>query len=114
MASLDPRNSAPGAAWSSATPPTASAEPALARFLGGSPAAVFLRLLLLSFLVGALLMWLDIRPQDVILGFERFFRRIWALGFRSLREALEYVAAGALIVVPVWLFIRLMRLRDVR
>ena len=40
----------------------------LARFLGGSPVRVFLRLLVLSLLVGALLMWLEIRPYDIIDG----------------------------------------------
>src|SRR3989442_11945200 len=35
-------------------------ETALNRFLGGSPGGVFLRLLFVSLIVGAFLMWLDI------------------------------------------------------
>jgi len=35
---------------------------ALESFLGGTPASVFVKLLFISLVVGALLMWLDIRP----------------------------------------------------
>lgn len=107
-----PQSSLPGAAWSSASPPRQRGGSALARFLGGSPGAVLIRLLILSFLVGALLMWLDIRPQDIVRAFERFFRHIWTLGFASIREAAEYVLAGALIVVPIWLVVRLLNMRN--
>jgi hypothetical protein len=116
MQSADPSpNSLPGAAWSSATPPRRErSDSALARFLGGSPGAVLIRLVVLSFLVGALLMWLDIQPQDVVRAVERFFRRIWNLGFDSIREAADYILAGALIVVPIWLVIRLLNMRGPR
>jgi Family of unknown function (DUF6460) len=82
--------------------------------MGGSPGAVVVRLIVLSFLVGALLMWLDVRPQDVWFAFERFARRIWSLGFDAIRQLGDYLAAGALIVVPVWLVVRLLNLRSLR
>jgi hypothetical protein len=81
------------------------------RFLGGSPVSVFVRLLFVSLIVGALLMWLDIRPMDVFLSIERLFRRVWNLGFDAIREIGEYIVAGAVIVVPVWLVVRLMSMR---
>lgn len=84
------------------------------RFLGGSPIAVVLRLLLLSLVVGALMMWLDIRPQDIVLGFERFLRRIWSLGFEAVRELGDYLLAGAIVVVPVWFVLRLFNMRGAR
>ena len=115
MSTVEPRSPLPGAAWTSAEPPRdRRRETAIARFLGGSPAAVFLRLILLSFLVGALLMWLDIRPQDVLFAFERFVRRVWALGFDAIRDSADYVVAGALIVVPVWFVVRLLNMRSLR
>ncbi len=80
----------------------------LARFLGGSPMHVFVRLLLLSLLVGALLMWLDIRPYDIIDGVVRFAHHIWALGFDAIRQLGDYILAGAIIVVPVWFISRLL------
>jgi Family of unknown function (DUF6460) len=107
-----------------ATPPSGAWAPAevsdwkpqprtpLTRFLGGSPVRVFLRLLVLSLLVGALLMWLDIRPYDIIDGVVRFAHRIWALGFDAIRQLGDYILAGAIIVVPVWFISRLLSSRS--
>jgi hypothetical protein len=81
---------------------------ALTRFFGGAPLAVVLRLLVVSLIVGALLMWLDIHPRDVIRGLENFILRIWNMGFEAVRELAQYVFAGAVIVVPVWLVMRLL------
>lgn len=80
----------------------------LNRFLGGSPAAVVARLFFLSLVVGALLMWLDIRPWDIFRAIERLADRLWNLGFDAIREVAEYVVAGAVIVVPLWLLSRLL------
>ena len=80
----------------------------LNNFLGGSPLGVLLRLIFLSLIVGALLMWLDIHPWDVITGLERLVQRLWDMGFGALRVIVEYVVAGAVIVVPIWLVLRLM------
>lgn len=82
-------------------------ESALTRFLGGSPIGVFFRLLIISLAVGALLMWLNIHPLDILYGVERFFRRVWMMGFDALREMFTYVLAGAVIVIPVWLLMRI-------
>ena len=106
--------------WENGKPPPAALEgngapiqgnDMLARFLGGSPAAVFVRLLLMSLVVGALLIWLDIRPYDIFHALERFVQRIWLMGFDAIREIASYVLAGAVIVVPVWLLLRLMNMR---
>jgi len=53
-------------------------------------------------------MWVDIHPMDVIDSVERLFRRLWNLGFGAVRLVLEYVIAGAVIVVPIWLVLRLL------
>lgn len=87
---------------------------ALNRFLGGSPVNVVVRLFFLSLIVGALLMWLDIRPADVIQGVLQFAHRIWAMGFDAVRELANYLLAGAVIVVPVWLLLRLANFRGSR
>ncbi len=80
----------------------------LARFLGGPPLSVLARLLMLSLIVGALLMWLEIHPAEIIENVERLLRRLWNLGFGAVRVVLEYVIAGAVIVVPIWLVLRLL------
>lgn len=79
----------------------------LETFLGGSPLQVFIKLLFISLVVGALLMWLELRPLDLLRGVQRFFDRIYALGFDAVRVVLEYIAAGAVIVVPIWFVLRL-------
>jgi hypothetical protein len=89
-------------------------ETALNRFLGGSPGGVFLRLLFVSLIVGAFLMWLDIRPWDIFRGLQQLVDRIWGLGFDAIREIADYILAGAAIVVPVWLVLRLMNMRNAR
>ncbi len=94
--------------------PAPAAAAGLHNFLGGSPGAVFIRLLVVSLIVGALLMWLDIRPFDIFRAIERLVNRLWALGFDAVREIAAYILAGAAIVVPVWLVLRLMNLRGAR
>lgn len=83
----------------------------LRRFIGGSPAAVLVKLVVVSLIVGALLMWLDIRPADVFRELSDLLDRLWALGFRSIRDFGNYIVAGAAIVVPVWLVLRLLSYR---
>lgn len=90
--------------------PMASSNNSLETFLGGSPLTVFIRLLFISLVVGALLMWLELRPADLLHGVQRFFDRIYALGFDAVRVVIEYVAAGAVIVVPIWLVLRVLNL----
>ena len=84
---------------------------ALERFLGGNFFVVALRLIVVSLLVGAFLMWLDIRPADILFAVERFFTRIWMLGFDAVREIITYVIAGAVIVIPIWFVMRLLNMR---
>ncbi len=116
----DPTRSAPNTppGWTTDPPrvaaPPPRADTPLVRFLGGSPASVFLRLFFVSLIVGALLMWLDIRPVDILRGITDLFNRISRMGFDAVREVINYVLVGAAIVVPVWLVLRLMTLRGDR
>jgi hypothetical protein len=79
----------------------------LENFLGGSPLNILARLLVISLVVGALLMWLELRPIDIFRGVQAFFDRIYQLGFGAVRELVSYVLAGAVFVVPAWLVLRL-------
>jgi hypothetical protein len=89
-------------------------ETALTRFLGGSPGGVFLRLFFVSLIVGALFMWLDIRPADILRAISDLIDRISRLGFDAFREIANYVLVGAAIVVPVWFVLRLLNMRGDR
>ncbi|HET6379125.1 MAG TPA: DUF6460 domain-containing protein [Methylocella sp.] len=103
-----------GSAQSQEPAAAPSQETALYRFLGGAPGPVFLRLLFVSLIVGAFLMWLDIRPLDIFHAITSLIDRIWALGFDAIREIFDYIFAGAAIVVPVWLVLRLLNMRSAR
>jgi hypothetical protein len=102
-------------AWSSPEVPEASRwrrpQTPPTRFLGGTPVNVALRLFVLSLIVGALLMWLDIRPVDIVQGVIHFVQHIWALGFEAIRQIGDYLVVGAMIVVPLWLIVRLLSAR---
>ncbi len=78
------------------------------RFLGGSPGAVLVKLLLVSLLVGVILVWLDLTPYGLYRGIENLIRSIIANGFQGVREIGRYILTGAMIVVPIWILMRLL------
>ncbi|MBV9112861.1 MAG: integrase [Hyphomicrobiales bacterium] len=82
----------------------------LSRFLGGSPGNVILRLLVMSLIVGAAMVFFNLTPRDLLEGFRQFFENIWAGGLESLRTIFVYIAYGAIIVVPIFVLIRLLRM----
>jgi len=93
----------------SARPTTRADEPAINRFLGGTPWEVFWRLAVASLVVGFFLVWLDIRPYDVFRALDRFALHLWDMGFDAVREIGQYVLAGAAIVLPIWFLTRLVK-----
>lgn len=78
------------------------------RFLGGHPIKVLIRLVLMSLIVGALMLWLDIKPLQIVEAAQRFAKRISEMGFEAVREAGQYILAGAIVVVPIWFVLRLL------
>ena len=78
------------------------------RFLGGHPIKVLIRLVLMSLIVGALMLWLDIKPLQIVETAQRFAKRISEMGFEAVREAGQYILAGAIVVVPIWFVLRLL------
>ena len=83
---------------------------ALTRFLGDTPLRVFIRLLVLSFIVGLVLSALKIRPYDIYWWVERTILHIYDMGFAFFADSLGYLIAGALVVVPLFILSRLFRL----
>ena len=81
------------------------------RFLGGSPLGVLVRLIFISLLVGAGMAFLGLSPRALYEAVARFVRSIGNLGFGALSEVGQWVVAGALIVVPLWLLARLFAAR---
>ncbi|MFC0218173.1 hypothetical protein FHS82_000518 [Pseudochelatococcus lubricantis] len=81
----------------------------LNRFLGGSPGGVLIRLLFLSLIVGAVMSWWGVSPVDLYEGITSLVRQLIDEGFASLRNVGIWIGYGAMIVVPVWLLLRILR-----
>lgn len=82
----------------------------LRRFFGGSPGWVLVRLILLSVVIGVIFHVLGIYPWDIVDAIERALRALWEMGFDAIRQVFEYFVLGALIVFPVWIVLRLLKL----
>jgi len=80
----------------------------VARFVGGSPMTVLLRLILVSFVVGFLLETLGFDPASLFHHAVRAARHILEYGFSDVRQFGRILATGAMVVVPVWLVLRLL------
>jgi Domain of unknown function (DUF6460) len=81
----------------------------LARFFGGRPSAVIFKLILLSILVGFILKVLGLDPLNIINSIRELFYTIWNMGFDAIITLGRYFLLGAVLVIPIWLIIRLMR-----
>ena len=92
-----------------AAPPASRPGDGLHRFLGGSPLAVAFRLALLSILVGVVLAALGFDPTNILPSIERFVLRIWNMGWDAVTWAWRYFLLGAILVVPIWFIVRLVR-----
>nr|WP_321462363.1 DUF6460 domain-containing protein [uncultured Cohaesibacter sp.] len=81
----------------------------LSRFFGGSPGPVILRLAGLSVVVGIVLSALNLHPRQLLFYITSFIQRIYYMGFDAIHWAVEYFLLGALIVFPIWLILRLLK-----
>jgi hypothetical protein len=82
----------------------------LNRFLGGSPASVIWRLLVISLIVGAAMVFLHLTPTDLLDSLRRLAESIMGSGLDSLRSILLYIAYGAMVVVPIFVIVRLVKM----
>ena len=82
----------------------------VSRFLGGSPGRVIFQLVVVSLVVGIILSMLGISPYNIVSGFERLVARIYNMGFDTIELVLRYLLLGAIVVVPIWLIMRVMKM----
>lgn len=80
----------------------------LNRFMGGAPGQVVLRLVFLSFVVGIILAALNLNPIDLVHMAIEFVERLWNMGFHALGRLGGYLVAGAVVVIPIWILLRLL------
>jgi hypothetical protein len=85
------------------------ASPIVTRFFGGPPLAVLAKLALLSILIGVVLSTIGFDPWNIVDSVRRLVRWIWDMGFDAVRWLWRYFLLGAVIVVPIWLIVRLVR-----
>jgi Domain of unknown function (DUF6460) len=85
------------------------ASASLNRFLGGSPLRVLVQLIVLSFIVGIVLSALGVSPFDIVEGLKRLVERIYNAGFDVVVWGFRYFLLGAVIVIPVWIVMRILR-----
>jgi Family of unknown function (DUF6460) len=78
------------------------------RFLGGSPAMVAVRLIVVSFVVGIVLETFGFDPGTLFAEAIRSARQVVELGFSDIRQVGRILLTGAMVVVPVWLVMRLL------
>lgn len=84
---------------------------ALTRFMGGSPVSVVIKLVLISLMVGFVMSVFGFNAADLVRGAVEMVRDAFRDGAGVFRQLGTYVVAGAAIVVPVWLLLRLTRSR---
>jgi Na+/H+-dicarboxylate symporter len=74
---------------------------------GGNPAAVIIRLVVISIVVGIVLSALNIRPDEILEFIRRLMQRLSDLGFGFVETIFRYFLVGAVVVIPIWLIARL-------
>jgi hypothetical protein len=65
----------------------------------------------ISLLVGLVLSTLGVSPFDIVNGLERLLWRIYDSGFETFVWLWRYFLLGAVIVFPIWLIMRVLRIR---
>lgn len=83
----------------------------LNRFLGDSPGRTLVKLVVISFIVGAVMSAFNWYPIDVIYAVRDFVVNVWELGFAALGRFGDYLLLGAVVVVPVFLVLRILSYR---
>ena len=85
------------------------ARSAIDRFFGGPPLMVIFRLALLCILVGVVLKVLGLDPANIWRSIEDLVRYVWSMGFDAVVWLWRYFLLGAVVVIPIWLIVRLLR-----
>lgn len=81
------------------------------QFLGDTPARTAVKLIVISFIVGAVMSAFNWYPLDIVYAVRDFLVNLWNLGFAALGRFGDYLVLGAVIVIPVFLVIRVLSYR---
>lgn len=83
----------------------------LTQFLGDTPGRTLVKLIVISFIVGAVMSAFHWYPMDIVHAIRDFLVNLWNLGFKALGRFGAYLALGAAVVVPIFLVIRVLSYR---
>ena len=86
----------------------------LSGFLGGSPAGVALRLLVVSFLAGLALAAMGLEPETLYENVLRMARHLVEYGLSDVKQIGRTLLTGAMVVIPIWVVLRLVNARKAR
>lgn len=84
---------------------------ALTRFLGDTPPRVAVKLIAISVVVGLVMAMLGLSPWDLVELARDMVAYLWNMGFDALYRFWGYFLLGAVVVVPLFLLLRLLRFR---
>ncbi len=80
-------------------------------FLGDTPGKTLVRLLIISFVVGIVMSTLGLTPVELWYKLQDFVVRLYNLGFDAIWRIAKYFVWGAVVVVPIFLLSRLLKMR---
>jgi hypothetical protein len=72
--------------------------------------STIIKLAVVSLLVGMALKFSGINPQELLLNFGETVQSIFRMGVEFLRWAPEYILLGAVVVIPIWAIMVLLRI----
>ncbi|RUT34504.1 hypothetical protein EMQ25_00635 [Arsenicitalea aurantiaca] len=80
----------------------------LERFLGDRPLALVVRLTIISLIVGWLMNTFGFGAEEILRWLEDVTRHFSRDGIRLLQQSSTHIIAGAAVVVPIWLLLRVL------
>ncbi|MEM7214947.1 MAG: DUF6460 domain-containing protein [Pseudomonadota bacterium] len=82
----------------------------LDNFLGDSIGRTIIKLAIISFVVGIILSAINVTPWEVWDAIRNFFVSLYNLGFEAIWSIGRYFVWGAIIVVPIFVIMRFLKL----
>ena len=79
-------------------------------FLGDSLGRTIIRLAIISLVVGVILSAINVSPWEVWDAIREFFVSLYNLGFEAIWKIWRYFVWGAIIVVPIFILLRLLKM----
>ena len=81
----------------------------ITRFLGDTPSRTIVKLVVISFVVGIIMSALNFTPYEVWEAIRNFVTRLYDLGFEAVWRIAKYFVWGAMVVIPIFILMRVLR-----